>query len=295
MIADHAGLLQFTEDDTFLAAALGTEVLVLDPRGKVVSRLTRRRDRDRPPKAGSVAISRQAGMVAAGYSDGTICVWSLDEGKLTAQRSLTQCGIDGLAFAVISGDRASERRRRASRPSRPEPYIFFTACHQPAMVLARDLRLPRALPCDTDPLHELFFVTTVAAAPNGDYLAAGRDNGDVLVWKREGSGYERIAVLRYSGRVIRVLLHIPPSRHDEGVYLYVAAESDKQLSQREGDQACEISSWRFGPAAPHALIATTSTHDVSDIAVGRYRRTVISSHETRLPVDRYRRPPCTGL
>ena len=87
MIADQAGLLQFTEDDAFLAAALGTEVLVLDPHGKVVSRLARKHDRDRPPKAGSVAISRQAGMVAAGYSDGTMCVWSLDEGTLIAQRS----------------------------------------------------------------------------------------------------------------------------------------------------------------------------------------------------------------
>jgi hypothetical protein len=35
MIADHAGLLQFTEDDAFLAAALGTEVVVLDPRARL--------------------------------------------------------------------------------------------------------------------------------------------------------------------------------------------------------------------------------------------------------------------
>ena len=196
---------------------------------------------------------------------------------------------------MISADRAGERRRWTNRPSRPEPYIFFTACHQPAMVLARDLRLPTALPCDTDPLHELFFFTTVAAAPNGDYLAAGRDNGDVLVWERQGRRYERVSVLRCNRRIIRVLLHVPPSRDDQGFYLYVAAESENQLFQREGDQACEISSWRFPAGAPSALIAKTPTHDVSDIALGRYRRTVVSSHETRLPVDRYLRPAMYGL
>jgi hypothetical protein len=67
MIAHQAGLLRFT-DDAFLATALGTEVVVLNPRDKVVTRLARKRDRNRPRKVGSVAVSRQMDMVAAGQA-----------------------------------------------------------------------------------------------------------------------------------------------------------------------------------------------------------------------------------
>jgi hypothetical protein len=68
---------------------------------------------------------------------------------------------------------------------------------------------------------------TVAADRSGEYVAGGRDNGDVHVWRRTGDGYEQIAMVQCHQWVTRVLLHVESAGPDEGIYVYAAARTDK--------------------------------------------------------------------
>jgi hypothetical protein len=203
--------------------------------------------------------------------------------------------IEGIALATIANDTAVTDRKRARRTSGPGPYIFFTARHQAAFIRARDLHIVGALPSDTLPSGYDPDFTTIAADPAGDYVAAGRDIGDLYVWKRVGLRYETIAVLKCDGRVIRVLLHVPPTRNDQAFYVYAAAHSNRPISTAGGDNCCDILSWRFPGNAPAVHIATTPSNDETDIALGSDRQIVLSAHRSRSPLSRYTKPPMYGM
>jgi hypothetical protein len=107
-LTNYGGLLQFSEDDALLAAGVAGDVLVLDRQRETLLRLAGRAERNPVPHVWCVAGSRQAGQVAAGHRDGTVCVWSLAGGQLVAQRRLASGIIGGIAFAGLR-ERAAGR------------------------------------------------------------------------------------------------------------------------------------------------------------------------------------------
>ena len=293
-LTNYGGLLQFTEDDALLAAAgAAGEVLVLNRRGETLLRLSGRAERNHVPHVWCVAISRQAGQLAAGHRDGTVCVWSLADGQLVAQRRLTSGIIGGIAFA---GLRERAARRLLKRPAAAFDGVLVIALgDRVALVRARDLEVLGVMPGEVRPSFTPDFAT-VAADPSGAYVAGGRDNGDVHVWRRAGDVYEQIAMVQCLGKwVTRVLLHVEPTGPDEGTYLYAAAHSDKPLPLEPSGPASEITSWKFSPDGTYAQVTASLTRRITDIALGQDRGVVLYSCRMDRPLFRYEKPPRYGL
>lgn len=292
-LTNYGGLLQFSEDDALLAAGVAGDVLVLNRQGEMLLRLEGRAERNHVPHVWCVAISRQAGQVAAGHRDGTVCVWSLADGQLLAQRRLDTGTIGGIAFAGLR-ERAARRLLKTRAPAFGA-VLVITLGGQVALVRARDLGVLGVMPGEIRPSYIPDFAT-VAADRGGEYVAGGRDNGDVHVWRRTGDGYEQIAMVQCHRRVTRVLLHAEQSGPDEGIYVYAAAHTDKPVPMWPPDhRASEISSWKFSPDGTYARDATSLTWEVTDIALGRDRRTVLCSCRLSQPLFRYEKPPKYGL
>jgi WD domain, G-beta repeat len=292
-LTNYGGLLQFSEDDALLAAGVAGDVLVLNRQGKTLLRLAGRAERNHVPHVWCVAISRQAGQVAAGHRDGTVCVWSLTDGRLVAQRQLASRIVGGIVFAGLR-ERAPRRLLKARAPAF-DAVLAITLGDRVALARARDLEVLEVMPGEIPPIVMRDFAT-IAADRGGTYVAAGRDNGDVHVWRRTGDGYEQIAIVQCLHLwVTRVLLHVEPAGPDEGVYVYAAAHTDKPLPFEPSHPASEISSWKFAPDGTYARVATSLTREVTDIALGRDRRIVLCAHRMSRPLFRYEKPPRYGL
>jgi WD40 repeat protein len=291
-LTNYGGLLQFSEDDALLAAGVAGDVLVLDRQGEILLRLAGKAERNRVLHVWCVAISRRAGQVAAGHRDGTVCVWSLAGGQLLAQRRFASGTIGGMAFA---GHRERVVRRLLKSPSPAfDAVLVITLGDRVALVRARDLEVLGVMPGEITPSFTPDFAT-VAADRSGEWVAGGRDNGDVHVWRRAGDGYEQTAVVQCHPWVTRVLLHVESAGSDQGVYVYAAAHSDEPGPFSSEGPASEISSWKFSPDGTYAHIATSVTPEVTDIALGRDRRVVLYSCRMSRPIFRREKPPKYGL
>ena len=117
MIPNNGGLLHFSEDDALLAAARGAEVVIMDRLGMTKLRMSRSPSRNGQARVQSVAISDRAGLVAAGYSDDALCVWSLTNCQHTAQREITDSKIEGVSIGILSEETTGGfRMRREGSP-----------------------------------------------------------------------------------------------------------------------------------------------------------------------------------
>lgn len=291
-LTNYGGLLQFSEDDALLAAGVAGDVLVLNRQGEMLLRLAGRAERNHIPHVWCVAISRQAGQVAAGHRDGTVCVWSIPDGRLIAQRRLASGIIRGIAFAGLRERPA--RRLLKTHASAFDAVLVITLGDQVALVRGRDLEVYGVMPAEIWPgfLREF---ATLAADRSGEYVVGGRDDGNVHVWRRTGDGYKQIAMVQCHQWVTRVLVHVESTGPDEGTYVYAAAAADKVLPTQPQSPMSEITSWKFSPDGTYHRDATSLTHEVTDIALGRDRRIVLCSSRLRRPLFRYEKPPKYGL
>ena len=213
-------------------------------------------------------------------------------GRLVAQRRLAPDIIRGVAFAGRR-ERTARRLLKTHAPA-SDAVLVITLGDQVALVRACDLEVLGAMPCETWRIVMRDFAT-VAADPSREYVAGGRDDGRVHVWRRAGDTYQEIALLHLGQWVTRVLLHVESAGPDEGIYVYVAADTDKPLPIQSSDRASEISSWKFSTDGTYAQVATSLTRKVTDIALGRDRRIVLCSRRMDRPRLRHQKPPRYGL
>jgi hypothetical protein len=262
----HGGLLHISEDDRLVACAAGSEAVILDVGGNELTSLPRKHAGVHP---WSIAISIKAGMVAAGYDDGAVCVWSLEDEQILAQGRLAPSTIYGIAFAGV----IAQRRKQQTQ-------LAVTAGQNVLVVRAKDLHVLGALPCDTPrPSLSNPLFKSVAATNDGRFVAGGRFNGQVYIWQcNERGSYQLMHSLSFPGEILRLLLSDPSVYASQLTGLYVARYTAGSLPAGwDGGEACEISSWDFSARAMPSQVAKIPAADLTDIAVGR-DGTVLSSH-----------------
>jgi len=265
----HSGLVGLSEDDKLVACAAGEEAVILDCHGQELMGLRRKRP-GRSAHTWSIAVSAEAGLAAAGYDDGTVCVWSLGDKQLVAQARLSGDIVRGIAFAGVTGRRFGKQSAQ----------LVVTAGNHVVAMRASDLHVIGALPCATPPpsLSSPLF-KSVAATRDGHIVAGGRLNGKVFIWLRgERGSYEPLHARVFAGEVIRLLLSDPGVHASQTTCLYVARTTPGRTSRPwvEGEQ-CEISTWEFSARAEPRQVAAVPVDDLTDIAAGR-DGTVLSSH-----------------
>jgi WD40 repeat protein len=190
-------LLQISEDSKFVACAAGYEAVILNIRGDEVTGLRQKLSaKSQPARSWSVAISAEAGLVAAGYDDGTVSVWSLDSGQLLAQRRLGDDIIYGVTFAGLSA---------GARFAKQQALLAVTLGEQVVVLSAAPLRVLGALPDIRQSSTERSF-TSVCADRDGGFIAAGRRNGQVQIWLRGArESYSLLHSISLPGDIIRVV------------------------------------------------------------------------------------------
>lgn len=268
----HGGLLQLSENNRLIACAAGSEAVILDLAGNELISMGRKRPyTSSSARTWSITISVEAGMVAAGYDDGAVCAWSLEDGQPVALARLTGNTIYGIAFAGVTAHR---------RIGKQHAQLAVTAGQNVLVVRANDLGVIEALPCDTpraslsNPLFK-----SVAATRDGRLIVGGRFNGQVYVWLRDERGsYKILHSLSFPGEVLRLQLSDPSVYASQMTCLYVARFTAGSLPPGWGEgEPCEISSWDFSARATPSQVAKIPAADLTDIAVSS-DGTVLSSH-----------------
>jgi hypothetical protein len=209
-------------------------------------------------------------MVAAGFDDGTVSVWSLGSAQLLAQRKLVSNIVYGIAFAGLTA---------GGRFARQQALLAVTAGEQIALLSAGSLRLLGSLPCDDPPSPFSENFKSVCADRDGRFIAAGRANGQVRIWQRGArQSYDLLHSISLPGNIIRVLFPVRDAGTGALGEMYIARAMTlaERPSYARGER-CEISRWEFSARAEPSRKAAVPAEDITDIAAAGDGM-VISSH-----------------